>query len=376
MTVSSSPVQPETGVFLKNNVCVLSLSDVRSLAHFCWRFRQFTLHGKLDEAVILNPHSHIHTPTNAHIRSHAFRLYVTSMICKSHMESRVDKLVSMQQRDNNTGADTLYPSSTVDSINPPSSVTSVSSSFYCLCVFTALRCRHVLPLSTAHHASIVPQPPACSPHSQPPSLSPSLSALSHAPASTFLHSLPPSSFSSSSSSSCAFDSLSFPLAHTLRQHPPLSTSTFTLTSLRSSHLPSLRHLLTQIIRLLSPSPSTLSSISSILPSFSHAQPCKLTYTHTHADWQPRTEHHLSRANNQEICLCDQASWHWAQLRKRTRKRPWSTATSSLLFPRMRAPGTWGSIPQRLHRDALLDHCLLSTTVSCSVSAFLVSNVWL
>lgn len=79
-----------------------------------------------------------------------------------------------------------------------------------------------------------------------------------------------------------------PLPHTLRQHPPLSTSTFTLTSsrlpLRSSRLLVLHHLLTHIISRisssvvsLSPSPPSLS----IPPCFSHTQPCRLTQTHAY-----------------------------------------------------------------------------------------------
>lgn len=41
-----------------------SVSAVCSLAHFSWRFRQFTLHGKLDWAASPNPHFHTHTHTS------------------------------------------------------------------------------------------------------------------------------------------------------------------------------------------------------------------------------------------------------------------------------------------------------------------------
>lgn len=160
---------------------------------------------------------------------------------------------------------------------------------------------------------------------------------------------------SSSSSVCALDSLSFPLTHTLRQLPPLSTSTFTLTSSRSSRLLPFHHLLTHIISFITPSVVSLFPHASLLH-LSHpfllltlnlAILHKRTRTHTHADWQPRTEHPLFHTGYQAVCLCGQASWHWAQLRK----RPWSTATSSMFFPQMGALGARDSILLRWHRDA-------------------------
>lgn len=167
----------------------------------------------------------------------------------------------------------------------------------------------------------IPQPPACRLHSQSPSSSLSFCSLAcPCSPSTFLSPsffpLPPIS---SSSSHCALDSLSFPLAHTLRQRPPLSTSTSTLTSSRlplSTPLASFLSSPTNTYHLwlhsvVSLSLHSLLSISSIAPSLSHTQPCslsrKLTRTHTHADWHPRTEHPLSQTGDQVVYSCGRAS---------------------------------------------------------------------
>lgn len=92
-------------------------------------------------------------------------------------------------------------------------------------VFVSLCPQTGTPLSLSEHPSA----------SRPPSLSLTFCSLAcPCSPSTFL---PPSFFPSlspppplpSSSSCCALDSLSFPLAHTLRQHPPISTY-FPLTS--------------------------------------------------------------------------------------------------------------------------------------------------
>lgn len=95
-------------------------------------------------------------------------------------------------------------------------------------VFVSLCPQTEIPLSLSEHPSASA--------SCPPSLSLTFGSLScPCSPSTFL---PPSFFPclsppppplSSSSSRCALDSLSFPLAHTLRQHPPISTY-FPLTS--------------------------------------------------------------------------------------------------------------------------------------------------
>lgn len=254
------------------------MSALCSLAHLSSRFRQFALHGKLDWAVNLNPHSHIHTHLHAHIHSHAFVLYWTLMICKwssgcmfwIHLHLFLDKLIKVKN----------------------------ALECFCSVVIRSLLC-HVclrlifivslfsLPSDTdmwflSDHPSAVPQPPTSVSGSLPHFLLSSMPLLS-----IYLPSFPSLSPPLSSSSHCALDSLSFPLAHTLRQHPPLSISTFTLTSLCSSHLLPLRHLLTQIIRLLSSSPSTLSSISSnsfLLLTHSASLSLANTRAHTHSCW--------------------------------------------------------------------------------------------
>lgn len=125
-----------------------------------------------------------------------------------------------------------------------------------------------------------PHPPTCCLHSQSPSLP------------LFLPFLFPSSSPSLSPPSLLRSRLTLiPLAHTLRQHPPLSTSTFTLTS---SRLP-----LSSSRRLPFPSPtntyhpshlpvcclslSSISSHSSLLLTHSTLRSCQ-THTYTHSCW--------------------------------------------------------------------------------------------
>ena len=316
------------------------------------------------------------------------------------------------RKNKETRANTLHPPCTVDltlHLSPLICHICLLVIFIVPPALAVLKQEHVITLSLAEH----PARSLLSPRLSAPSRALALHLPSFSPS---LFPPPSSSSSSSSSSRCALDSLSFPLAHPLRQHPPLSTSTFTLTSSRLPLSAPLHHLLTHIISgnppppplghltrlpstsfppphpppplpllhlsVVSPppaSPSTLSFISSIPPPslFTHSTSPSHACTHTHADWQPRTEHPLSRTGNQAVCSRTRASWHWVQLRKRTRKRPWSTATSSLFFPQTGAPGARGSIPLRLPRDALWDRCPSSTTASCSVSACRVRHVeWL
>lgn len=216
--------------------------------------------------------------------------------------------------------------------------------------------------------------------------------------------LPPLSVSVSLLSFCPFSfpllcppSLLLPAALPTRSHSPrshtqaassplhfyLHTHLFTPPSQLLSPPSFFRHLLTHIIPRISPvcclsrSPPSLPIPPSFSLTHSLTQPCglaKRTRTHTHADWHPRTKHPLPKTGFQAVRSRGQhASWHWAQLRKRTRKRPWSTATS-LFFPQTGAPGAQGRIPLRLPRDALSDHYPSSTIVSCSVLAYQVRDV--
>lgn len=183
---------------------------------------------------------------------------------------------------------------------------------------------------------------------------------------------------------CAPDSLSFPsLTHSgsilpsplLPSHSPLHASlsaplaTFLFPSPTNTYHPS------HLPRLLPISLSSISSHSSLLLTHSlNLAVLPNAHVHTHADWHPRTEHPLPKTGFQAVRSRGQhASWHWAQLRKRTRKRPWSTATS-LFFPQTGAPGAQGRIPLKLPRDALSDHYPSSIIVSCSVLAYQVRDV--
>lgn len=104
-------------------------------------------------------------------------------------------------------------------------------------------------------------------------------------------------------------SLSFPLAHTLGQHP--------LHFYLHTHLLPHPSPLCSCRLLPSPSPTNTHHLSQpppvsclpppsppFLPSFSRTQPCCLAQTraHTHADWHPRTEHPLRCAGDQAVSL--------------------------------------------------------------------------